>query len=121
ADGAPFTAPAVDRKKLGNGLEVVVHSRPGLPKVIFNLAIRTQDLEETPTNAGVSYMTAALLDEGTESRTSLQIQGELEEFGSYLSISGSKYGANVELASLKKNLGRSFAILSDVLLNPTFP
>ncbi len=116
-----FKAPTIEHKTLSNGLDVYVSRRPDLPKVSVRLMIKNGDQKESIENAGVGYMTAAMLDEGTKKRNALQIQADLEKLGSSLGTGGSKNGASISLSTLKRNLDASFEIMADVLLNPTFP
>lgn len=118
---AVFTAPAIEEKKLANGIVVYVHKRTELPKVTCRLIIKGGNQAESAEKAGTAWMTGALLDEGTKKRNALQIQSDLEKLGSSLGTSGSKTGATLNLSSLKKNFEASMDIMADVLLNPIFP
>ncbi|MCB2203992.1 insulinase family protein [bacterium] len=113
-----FKAPETQRSTLDNGLEIVVTPRPDLPVVSTSLMIKTQDVLETAEKAGRSSLTAAIMDEGTTSRDALQLQRDLDQYGSSLRVNGSKFSAGVTLSSLAKNLKPSFAIMADVVLHP---
>ncbi len=115
-----FNAPTTESRTLDNGLEVVVSRRPALPLVSARLVIKTQDLLESEEKAGRSSMTATMLDEGTHTRTALQIQQDLDRYGSSLGVSGSKQRATVTLGAMQKYLDKSFEIFSDVILHPSF-
>jgi zinc protease len=116
-----FNAPETQKATLDNGLEIVVSRQADLPVVSARLIIKHQDVLESAAKAGRSSLTASMLDEGTSKRDALQIQRDLDRFGSNLNIGGSKQGANVSLRSLKQHLDPSFEILADVLLHPAFP
>jgi len=66
-------------------------------------------------------MTLAMLDEGTQRRTSLQISEELQRLGASLSAFSRLDYSSVTLDALKENLDPSLALFSDVVLNPSFP
>jgi zinc protease len=66
-------------------------------------------------------MTADLLDEGTKTRSSLQIADELGSIGASLNTGASTDGSNISLSTLKKHLDKSLGVFTDVLTNPTFP
>ena len=121
AEKLPFTAPAVSTATLDNGLPIYVYTRNDLPKVEVALMIKRGDLGESEQTAGLSYMTTAAVDEGTTSRTALEIQSELQNLGAGLGTRGDKFGSVVSLSSLKRTLPDAFEILADVTLNPTFP
>lgn len=115
-----FEAPKTESRTLDNGLEVVVCRREKLPLVSARLVVKSQDLLESTEKAGRSSLTAGMLDEGTHTRTALQIQEELDRYGSSLGVGGGKQGASVTLRSMAKHLDPSFEILADVVLNPAF-
>lgn len=115
-----FRAPETQRAVLENGLEVLVTTRTDLPVVSARLSIKTQDMRESAEKAGRSMLVADLLDEGTDSRDAIQIQRDLDRYGSSMRVSGSKYGASVALRSLAAYLEPSFDILADVVLHPVF-
>ncbi len=121
ADVASVALPTPQKTTLPNGLDVVVLSRPGLPKVEGVLIIKSQNLSELEAKSGASFLTAAMVDEGTRTRTGAQIREELELLGTSMNIGGGKFGATMSFAALKKNLGPSFSIFSDVILHPAFP
>jgi zinc protease len=115
-----FRAPETQRETLDNGLELVVTTRTDLPVVSVRLLVKTQDVLESAEKAGRSSLTASMMDEGTESRDALQIQRDLDRYGSSLRIGGSKYGANATLRCLAEKLDPTFEILADVVLHPAF-
>jgi zinc protease len=62
-----------------------------------------------------------MLDEGTESRSSLEIGEELDRLGANLRSGAGLDSATVSLSVLKENLGPSLDVFADVVLNPSFP
>src|SRR5262249_39313004 len=66
-------------------------------------------------------ITAGLLDEGTHSRTALQIAGELAEIGASLGTASELESTTVSLTTLKRHLERALDLYADVILNPSFP
>jgi zinc protease len=62
-----------------------------------------------------------MLDEGTLSRSSIEISDELSMLGAQL-YSGSNLDQSVVfLSALKDNLDRSLNLMADVVINPSFP
>ena len=59
--------------------------------------------------------------QGTATRTSLQIEAELDRLGSHLAAGGSREWSAISLDALKRNLKASFELLADVVLHPSFP
>lgn len=116
---APAWAIDATRQVLPNGLTVLHMQRGGLPLVVVSIMVRAGALEEPA--PGVASMTARLMDEGTTHRSSEQISSEAEFIGADLSVGAIVDYAELNLTVLKKDLDKGFEMLSDVMLNPTFP
>src|SRR5262245_66670576 len=66
-------------------------------------------------------MTLNLMDEGTKSKTAVEI-GEIQErLGARLGTGAGDDSATLSLSALKANLAASLDRFADVLLNPSFP
>jgi zinc protease len=109
--------------KLDNGLDVLVLERHKLPTVAFMLWIKTGALEDPRDLPGLAKFTADMLREGTTHRTSAQLAKDVDDIGASLNASAS-FGSNTSSVSgsgLVENIGRILELMSDVVLNPTFP
>ena len=120
-DRKAFQPPTFSSKKLSNGLTVTVSERHELPKVAVSLVLKTGATADPATKSGVAWMTAEMLDEGTTSRSALQIQAELDRLGSSLHTSAGSESSEVNVEALKKNLKPTLQIMADLILHPTFP
>jgi len=116
-----FTAPKIQRAKLSNGLDLLLMEDHKLPLVQTNLVIKTGFAADPVDRPGVASLTADLLDEGTTTRTALQISDEAKRLGANLGAGSSFDGSTVSLNVLRKNLDASLELMADVVLNPTFP
>ncbi len=116
-----FRVPEVKTVTLGNGLKLHVVERHDIPKVATVLMVKVGATAEPYERSGLAAMTAEMLEEGTATRTSLQIEAELDRMGSHLSTGGSREWSAVSLDSLKRHLPESLELMSDVLLHPSFP
>jgi zinc protease len=117
----PFTPPPLQSAELPNGLRVIVCERRGLPKVAVGLVVRSGAAEDPIDRAGTAWMTAEMLDEGTTSRSALQIQAELDLLGTSLGTSAESEVSHASLETLKKYLRPSLDVMADLVLNPSFP
>ncbi|HYY59386.1 MAG TPA: insulinase family protein, partial [Pyrinomonadaceae bacterium] len=79
-----FALPLIQRRKLSNGLEVVIVEHHDLPVVTLNVVLRTGAAADPPGSAGLASTTASLLDEGTTTRSALEISNELAAIGARL-------------------------------------
>jgi zinc protease len=117
----PASALEVNRKTLPNGLTVLHVERHNLPLVMVTILVKAGSFDESEDRAGLAYLVSSVLTEGTESRTSSQISEEVEFIGAELGASAGKDYSAVTLSVLKKDVEKGFDLLSDVLLNPSFP
>ena len=116
-----FTAPAVVRRKLSNGLEVLVAERHELPILSLELVVKGGETLVPDDKHGLASMTAALLTEGTSTRDSMTLAGELSETGTSLNANGGLESSALNLTTLTRHLDRSLGLFTDVLLHPSFP
>src|SRR4029077_17071404 len=116
-----FQPPTFGSKELSNGLTVIVSERHELPKVAVSLALKTGATADPVGKPGVAWMTAEMMDEGTSSRSALQIQAELDRLGSSLHTSAGSENSEVSIEALRKNLKPTLQIMADLILHPTFP
>lgn len=104
---------------LKNGVQVLVFEDKRFPTISCSLAVRAGNLfEDKP---GVAGMTASLLTEGTASRSYEQITEATEKIGASLSASASSEKATVSASGLTDNTDEIIALMTDVLLRPSFP
>jgi predicted Zn-dependent peptidase len=110
--------------KLKNGLTVLILEDRRAPYVTLQLVLGGAGaLFEPAEMAGLAHATALMLNEGTASRTSVQIAEEVDRLGAGLSA-GAGFGspdAAVSASGLSDNFSAWFELFADVLLNPVFP
>jgi zinc protease len=116
-----FTPPPVVRRKLANGLEVLVAERHQLPILTLRLICRGGDIVASPGKEGLAAITARLLRQGTESRDGIKLAGELSEIGAVLSSNGGADACALSLSTLTRHQARALELFADLLLHPTFP
>jgi zinc protease len=107
--------------KLANGLTLILSERRGLPIVASNLVLRTGSDANPLDKPGTANFVAAMLDEGTAKRNALQIADDVSRLGASLGTSSTMDATTISARSLTKNFPATLDILSDVVLNPSFP
>lgn len=117
------TVHALDLKRtvLKNGLTVLHVERQNLPIIMVSILVKASPMDEPPEKAGLANLTAALLTEGTAKRRAADISEEIEFIGAALDAKADSDFTIINLSILKKDTEKGFDILSDVLLNPSFP
>jgi zinc protease len=118
----PAFAPAPPvRRRLSNGLEVLISERHNLPIVGLNLVVKGGAALVPPGKEGLASLVGDLLTEGTATRSLQQIAGELSELGASINGAGGLESSSLTLTTLTRHLPRALEIYTDVLLHPSFP
>jgi zinc protease len=117
----PAVFPAVERAELANGLKLVVARRQGVPVVnmsmLVNTGIATDWIRETN---GAGAFAAALMDDGTKTRTGDELSDQLGALGADISSGGGGEASIVSLSAVKPTLRQALDIYADVVLNPAY-
>jgi zinc protease len=113
--------PKFERATLANGMKIVVAERQSVPQINLTLLVDSGFAADQLALPGTASLALDMMDEGTTSRSALQIAEELAGLGATLSLGADLDTASVRLSALKDKLDPSLAIFSDVILNPSFP
>ena len=116
-----FKPPAVVRRKLSNGLEVLIAERHELPVLSLEMVVKGGETLARPEKHGLAGLTASLLSGGTTTRDAPALASALAEIGATLDTTGGREASLVGLTTLTKHMSRALDLFSDVLLHPTFP
>src|SRR6266849_7970739 len=99
-----------------NGMTVLIVDQPFLPIVTVNVLVKAGAVYDPDAKAGLSYMVAGMLDEGTQTRSATQIAEQIEFIGGDLSTDGGEDFASAKLRVLKKDAELAFTLLADILM-----
>lgn len=113
--------PQFKKVKLSNGMTVLLMEQHEVPFVSFSLVMRAGGTADPAGKEGLASLTAGLLRKGTKKRTADQISTELDFVGATLGFGASEDYSNGFSEVLKKDVAVGLDLLSDVLINPTFP
>jgi zinc protease len=116
-----FQAPLPQERVLQNGSPLWVVPRRDLPIVAATLTVNAGAGAHGADRGGLASLTAAMMDEGTTSRSSQELARLAEDMGTSLSTTCGWDGSYVSLQCLTPCLARSLDLACDVLLNPSFP
>jgi predicted Zn-dependent peptidase len=116
-----FVPPKIESFSLSNGLRVLMVERHELPIVDVRVVVKAGAGDLAGERAGAASFLGAMLEQGTRKRSALQISDDFEAIGA-------QHGAWVEWDAgfvttkvLAADLDKGLELLSDVVLNPTFP
>jgi zinc protease len=112
--------PPYSLKTLGNGLQVIAVSHHEQPAVSVRLMVRAGGAQDPADKPGVAALAAALLDQGTTSKTAEQIQHGIDSIGGVLGAgSGTEY-TFVQAIVMKDSFDVGLDMVSDIAKNPAF-
>ena len=123
ATGEPpsLKLPGLARAKLSNGLELVVVERHNAPVVDFTLMADAGFAADASAKPGTARLAMQMIQEGTKTRTSLQIAERAESLGATIAVGSNLDRSFLNMNALSARLSESLDLYADVLLNPTFP
>ena len=116
--------PKSQEADLSNGVHLIVIEDHRAPQVSFQLLIDgAAGYYDPPSMPGLATFTAALMREGTTTKTSEQISEQLDRLAATVGVgAGISSGLAVVTGNgLTKNLDTVLALMADVLMNPSFP
>jgi zinc protease len=118
----PFQFPKYETRKLSNGLTVFVIEDHRAPIVSYRMQIVGAGGTATDAKkAGLASITGQLLRQGTKTRNAQQIAQAIDRVGGSLSTDAGADTASIATTVSKSNFAVALDLMSDVLLNPTFP
>jgi zinc protease len=109
------------RAVLDNGAVVIVQEAAATPAVAINASFLAGSLYEPDPLTGLAYLTARVLDRGTERRSADTIAAELDDRGVSLRIGATRHTLMLSCTCLAEDFEEVLAIVMDVARRPTFP
>lgn len=121
--GAPpkVSLPPIVTRQLPNGLKLMIVEQHELPVASFVLVVGNGGTVDPAPKTGLANLTAAMLMEGTTSRTSLEIADQIAFLGIGLSASSNWDASTISLHTPTSQLDSALALFADVSLRPSFP
>lgn len=113
--------PAIHKRQLSNGLPVWIVELHEVPVAQVNLVVFTGTSDDPAGKFGVASLTAAMLEEGAGSRSSLEIADAVDFLGAELGATSAFDFSAVRLHVPVARLADALPIMADVALRPTFP
>ncbi len=113
--------PAQQHFALSNGLKVRLVEYHRLPIVSLNLTLDAGAVHDPASQPGLASFTAAMLAEGTTTRSATQISDDLGFIGASVSAGAGFDQASVSGGGLSRHLDKLLEIFADVGLHPSFP
>ena len=116
----PVSAPPVKQLRLDNGLEVWLAPMSGFPKVAFAVSARGGYAADPKDRPGMADLIAAVVSQGTKTRSARQVAEELQAAGGDLNTDASADSITLTTSVLSSKTDPALAVLADVLRNAAF-
>jgi zinc protease len=116
-----YKLPPIVESKLPNGLGIVLVEDARFPLVTLRLTFLAGSKFDPAGAPGLAEAVAALLDEGTKTRTSRQVSDEIDSIGGSIEGGAGADSLAISANALSENLPRLLALVADVTMNSTFP
>lgn len=115
--------PKAEEASLPNGLRIVLLRNDKVPTFNMQMVFLSGGLADRSDYHGLANFTAALLREGTATRSSKDIAEQTDALGATLVASSglASLTSTVSTSGLVENLDRTLEIFADVIRNPSFP
>jgi zinc protease len=117
----PLHLPVPEQFKLSNGLTVFYNERPGLPLVAASLVLRRGSGANPIDRPGLASFTARMLQQGTSTRSALQIADRAADLGTTVNSRATVDSTRIGSQCLTRNFPDILELLSDLVLHPSFP
>ena len=112
--------PPYQMKTLSNGLQVIAVSHHEQPAVSLRLIVRAGGAQDPAAKPGVAYVAAALLDQGTTTKSAEQIATTIDSIGGAIGAGATSDLTSIYAAVMKDSLGVALDLVSDLARNPAF-
>jgi len=117
----PVVWPARLRRKLANGMEVVLVESHGIPKLTGELYFRSGNASAAATAPSLAALTATLVRTGTATRTNRQIEEDLRRIGADLGTSAGADTSAIGFNGLVEFAPQLLELVADLARNASFP
>jgi zinc protease len=113
-----FSFPAISKSTLANGLGVWTAHHPQVPMVGLVLLVRTGSANDPAGSEGLAAITADMLDEGTGSRSAIDVHQDIARIGAQFDSDIGADAMLVSLTALSRFTGRGLELLADIVARP---
>ena len=111
----------VKKTTLDNGFRIVTEHIESVKSISIGIWVKTGSRHETPKQAGVTHFLEHMLFKGTDTRSAYDIALSMEAVGGYLNAFTSSEYTCYYARCLNTQVERAMDVLSDMVLNPSFP
>lgn len=112
--------PPYDISTLANGMQLVTVSHHEQPAVSVRLLVRAGAVHNPAGKPGLAAIAAALLDQGTTTKSAAQIADQIDYIGGALGTGSGNDQTFINAVVMKDSFGLAMELIGDVVRNPAF-
>jgi zinc protease len=112
------TVPPVWTSSLNNGIKIWGIEQNELPLVQYMITLDGGQITDEISKAGLSSLTAALMNEGTKNKTPEELEDAIGLLGASIRVYASDEDLSINVSTLKKNFEKTIALVEEMLLEP---
>ena len=112
--------PPYEVRTLDNGLRVVTVLHHEQPAVSVRLLVRAGAAQDPKAKGGLAMLTAALLDQGTTTKSAFQVADTIDSIGGGLGTGAGSDLSFVNVVVMKDSFDLAMDLMADVVRNPAF-
>jgi len=112
--------PPYEIRTLGNGLQVIAVPHHEQPAVSMRIIVRAGAAQDPDNRPGLAAFAAALLDQGTTTKSAAQVAQAIDSIGGALGVGAGSDLIDINAAVLRDSLSVGLDLLADVTRNPAF-
>ncbi|HBY01766.1 MAG TPA: insulinase family protein [Rikenellaceae bacterium] len=115
-----ITVPAIWTNKRANGMSIYGITHNELPLIQANISMKGGLLLDPEGKTGLSYITAALMNEGTALKTPEELESAMGLLGARIRFMSNVEGMGVSISGLSKNFKEVIALTEEMMLQPRY-
>lgn len=108
------------KRKLSNGIEVIMEKIPYVRSVSIGIWVRTGSVNENDEISGISHFLEHMLFKGTDKRTAKDIAGDIDKIGGQINAFTGKESTCYYVKVLDTHISKGVEVLTDILFHSKF-
>jgi zinc protease len=118
----PVVVPEFFQSSFDNGIKIIGAKSNETPRVYMTMTIRGGHMFESgKVKNGTAAFLAGIMNEGTTTKTALQVENKLKSLGSSISFSAGEQSFTCFVECFKDSIAPTMALLEDMFYNPAYP
>jgi zinc protease len=110
--------PEIWNVKLSNGINILGIEHNELPLVDFSITIKGGKQLDNINKVGVANLVSSLMMEGTQNKTPLELQEEIQKLGARISMNTTNEAIIIQANCLSSKLNETFDLVKEILFEP---